>query len=65
MDSAFPTAAYPGYTTDQLRTMALTSVNAPKMLAEIARRERVAAGDMSVATPGERLRHVQAQRKGA
>ena len=62
MDSAFATAPYSGYTTDQLRVMAQTSANAAKMLAEIDRRERVAAGDVSVMTPGERLRHARAQR---
>lgn len=63
MDSAFATAPYSGYTTDQLRQMvSRPSANAAKMWAEIERRERVAAGDVSVMTPGERLRHVRAQR---
>ena len=62
MDSAFATAAYPGYTTDELRQMvSRPSANARAMWAEIERRERVAAGDVSVMTPGERLRHVRSQ----
>lgn len=65
MDSAFKTAAYSGYTTDQLRQMvSRPSANARAMWAEIDRRERVAAGDMSVATPGERLAYVKSN-KGA
>jgi len=57
MDSAFETAPYSGYTTDQLRQMvSRPSANARAMWAEIDRREAVAAGDLSRATPGERLR---------
>jgi hypothetical protein len=57
-DAAFKTGAYPGYTTDQLRKMMETSHLEVKMRMsdEILRRERVAAGDVSVMTPGERLR---------
>ncbi|RUU95885.1 hypothetical protein EOB36_31380 [Mesorhizobium sp. M6A.T.Cr.TU.017.01.1.1] len=54
-DSAFKTAAYPGYSTGQLRDMVLNKRN-DMMEAEIARRERVAAGDITVMTDGERLR---------
>ncbi len=62
MDSAFATAPYSGYTTDQLRQMvSRPSANARAMWAEIDRREKVAAGDMSVMTPGERLRHARNQ----
>ena len=58
MDSAFETAPYSGYTTDQLRQMvSKPSANAAKMWAEIDRREAVANGDTSVMTAGERLNH--------
>jgi hypothetical protein len=58
-DAAFKTAAFPGYTTQELRE---TYNREPadiwvKMRAEIKRRERVAEGDVSVMTPAERLRH--------
>ena len=60
MDSGFKTAPYSGYTTDQLRQMvSKPSAKARDMWAEIGRREAVAAGDMSCATAGERLRYVQ------
>jgi hypothetical protein len=60
MDSAFKTAPYSGYTTDQLRQMvSKPSAKAREMWAEIERREAVAAGDMTRATAGERLRYVQ------
>jgi len=66
MDSAFKTAPYPGYTIGQLRVMAAKgSDNAPIMLAEIARRERVYAGDVSVMTAGERLTHASRIRNAA
>jgi hypothetical protein len=66
-DSAFKTAMYPAYTTAEL----LASVERKKadgyapmdyagMVAEIKRRELVAAGDVSVMTAGERLRHAKA-----
>lgn len=63
MDSAFQTAAYPSYTTDDLRHMLRTRPSCLPIWDEIHRRERVAAGDMTVATPGERLAYVTAQRK--
>ncbi|MDX8492895.1 hypothetical protein RFN29_15055 [Mesorhizobium sp. VK22B] len=58
MDSAFKTAPYGAYTTDQLRRMEkeATDATAIVMQGEIARRERVAAGDVDSMTPGERLR---------
>ena len=60
MDSAFKTAPYSGYTTDQLRQMvSKPSAKARDMWAEIDRREAVANGDMTHATAGERLRYVQ------
>jgi hypothetical protein len=66
MDSAFETAPYPGYTIGQLRVMASKSSDkAPIMLAEIARRERVYAGDVSVMTAGERLAYASRNRSAA
>jgi len=61
MDSAFATAAYPGYTTDELRQMLRTRPSCLPIWDELHRRERVAAGGVSVMTPGERLRHVRSQ----
>lgn len=59
-DAAFKTGAYPAYTIDELKAF-VAQVREPSiaavMTAEIARRERVAAGDISAMTPGERLRH--------
>ena len=63
MDSAFAPAAYPAYTTDDLRHMLRTRPGCAPIMNEIYRRERVAAGDVSVMTAGERLRHVRAQRE--
>lgn len=59
MDAAFATAAYSGYTTDELRQMLRTRPTCLPMWDELHRRERVEAGDMSVATPGERLVHAR------
>lgn len=60
MDSAFNTAPYSGYTTAQLREFIAdpdaNMITSEVMRREIERRERVAAGDFSVMTPGERLR---------
>lgn len=56
-DAAFATAAYPGYTLAELVAFVVEGRDTTgKMLAEIARRERVAKGDVSAMTPGERLR---------
>lgn len=69
-DSAFKTAAYPGYTTAQLRAFIAdpdggsqenNKAIADAMTAEVLRRDRVAAGDVSVMTNGERLRHVKSE----
>jgi hypothetical protein len=62
MDSAFPTAAYPGHTTAQLQSAVAAGRGTPAMLAEIDRRARRDAGDVSVMTPGERLRHIRTNR---
>ena len=58
MDSAFKSRPFAGYTTQQLRDIASgeTEGTRRQMEAEIARREKVAAGDESVMTPSERLR---------
>lgn len=62
MDSAFKSAKFAGYTTDELKAF-LAGNPLPSaidnMRAELTRREKVAAGDMSVATDGERLRAVR------
>jgi len=67
-DAAFKTAPFPSYTTEHLREFLSrpgfaeypTTDAAAAMEAEIARRDRVAAGDWSVMTPSERLRHLRA-----
>lgn len=64
MDSAFATAPYPAYTTNELHAFVAAGRGNPVMLAEIARRAARDAGDTSVMTPGERLHHIQKQ-KGA
>ena len=58
MDAALPTGKYPAYTTVELREMATTTSGpaAAVMIAELERRARRDAGDVSVMTPGERLR---------
>ena len=63
---AFPTGAFPGFTTKELveRLKAdLPEALANKMALEVLRRCRVAEGDVSVMTPGERLRF--AKKRGA
>lgn len=63
-DAAFKTAPYAAYTTDHLRAVVdhigADSATRDKMAREIARRAEVAAGDMTNATPGERLRALRA-----
>lgn len=56
-DAAFKTAMYPAYTTAQLQVMAAecTTDAKPKMEAELVRRAKRDAGDVSVMTDGERL----------
>jgi hypothetical protein len=65
-DSAFPAGAFPGHTLEALKVSARNmdelvpnSPTLPKLKAEIARREAIAAGDYSNSTPGERLRAVR------
>lgn len=62
-DAAFKTSAFPGYTTQQLRDWAPSRPEGIRrqMEAEIARRARRDAGDVSVMTPGERLRLARAE----
>lgn len=59
-DAAFKTAAFPGFTTAQLRAAlddgGRDRISRNKIETEIARRDRVAAGDVSMMTDGERLR---------
>jgi hypothetical protein len=59
-DSAFKTAPYPSYTTNQLKGFIADGKGNDVMRAEIERRAAVAAGDYSQATAGERLRRVRA-----
>lgn len=59
--STFNTAPYPAYTTAQLQAAVDAGRGNEKMVGEIARRAKVAAGDLSVATPGERLRRIRAE----
>ena len=58
--STFNTAPYAAYTTAQLKAAVAEGRGTEKMAGEIARRAKVASGDYSVATPGERLRAVRA-----
>jgi len=72
-DAAFKQAAYPAYTKAQLIIMlagkpyslsnprGLTGDQRRKMEAEVLRRDAVEAGDLSVMTPGERLRYARSQ----
>ena len=65
MDAAFKTAAYPAYTTAELRrwlaehasgTRQFADGQYHKICAELTRRAKRDAGDVSVMTDGERLR---------
>ena len=62
-DAAFKSAPFAAYTSAELRAAVERGENSAdaraKMVMEIARREKVAAGDVSVMTPGERLRHAR------
>jgi hypothetical protein len=59
MDSAFATAPYPGCTTAQLEKAVAEGRGNNVMIAEIERRLRRDAGDVSVMTGGERLRRLR------
>jgi len=56
MDVAFKSAPYPAYTTAHLEAEIAAGRGNPKMVAEVARRHAVKAGDVSQMTAGERLR---------
>lgn len=60
-DAAFKSAPFPGYTTQHLRDYAPGCPEGVRrqMEAEIARREKRDAGDVSVMTDGERLHYAQ------
>ena len=69
-DAAFKTAAFPAYTTADLRRWLAQHTEGQKMLAadqyhkvcaELTRRAKRDAGDVSVMTDGERLRHIRAE----
>lgn len=67
-DAAFKTAPYPAYTTKDLieflaQNKTLSEETRGIMQREISRRIQVQAGDTSVMTPGERLRHIRKQEK--
>lgn len=57
----FNTAPYAAYTTKHLEVAIAEGRGNETMISEVARRAAVAAGDLSVATPGERLRAARAQ----
>lgn len=58
-DAAFKTAPYAAYTTDQLRAVIANGNGTEKMVAEIERRAKRDAGDVSVMMPAERLRYAR------
>lgn len=58
-DSAFATAAYPGYSSQDLLRFIAEGRSDPRIIAELVRRERVAEGDVSVMTAAERLRRIK------
>lgn len=64
-DAALKSAPYSAYTTMQLRIFIadpqqLNAETVAKMQSEVDRRAKVEAGDVSVMTPAERLRHIRA-----
>ena len=59
-DSAFRSPPYAGCTTKQLNAAIMAGNGTDRMVAEIERRAKRDAGDVSVMFPGERLRHAQA-----
>jgi hypothetical protein len=56
MDASFETGKYPGYTLAQLISFVESGEGNEKMVDEICRRKKVASGDKSVMTSGEKLR---------
>jgi redox-sensitive bicupin YhaK (pirin superfamily) len=60
-DAAFKTARYPAYSNTELETFIASGRDEFGYMAdELGRRKRVAAGDMSSMTAGERLRYSRA-----
>ncbi len=58
-------ATYPGYLTSELEAAIAAGQDITgKMALEVSRRAKVAAGDTSVMTGAERLRHARENRKG-
>lgn len=60
MDNAFKGRAFPGFTLAQLVAKVAAGCDDARIIGEIARREAVAAGDVSKMTAGERLRFASA-----
>ena len=60
MDNAFSGRAFPGFTTAELVAKVAAGSDDARIIAEIARRKAVAAGDVSKMSPGERLRFARA-----
>lgn len=64
-DSAFKSASFPGYTTKELQRwlvdveVELDDESYLKVVAEVERRAKIAEGDVSVMTQGERLRYIR------
>lgn len=56
MDNAFSGRAFPGFSTAELIAKIEAGCDNPRMIAEVARRKAVDAGDVSKMSDGERLR---------
>lgn len=61
MDAAFASRPFPSATTAELQAAIDKAGNNPdpRMVVEVERRKKVAAGDTTLMTPGERLRHIR------
>lgn len=57
MDNAFRSKPYPGMTLAQLEAVAAKGNADPRIVAEIERRQKVAAGDLTLMYPAERQRY--------
>lgn len=63
MDTALKTRPFPSYTAKELEGFIAAGRDAEgRMAAEVARRQKVEAGDFSVMFPSERLRFVERAR---
>lgn len=62
MDNAIRTGLYPGYSIDELRAIVKRGDAPENMIREIARREAVAAGDVSQMSQSEKLRQFRSKR---